>query len=75
MSPSLFSSFQENTKCESGFFADTCTPRVPIFAYILNKKDVNGGGQVGWIILQDYQAVWNAHINQNNFEQLCKYIY
>ena len=31
MSPSLFSSFQENTKCESSFFADTCTPRVPIF--------------------------------------------
>ena len=31
MSLSLFSSFQENTKCESSFFADTCTPRVPIF--------------------------------------------
>jgi hypothetical protein len=31
MSSSLFSSFQENTKCESCFFADTCTRRVPIF--------------------------------------------
>ena len=31
MSSSLFSSFQENTKCESRFFADTCTRRVPIF--------------------------------------------
>ena len=31
MSSSLFSSFQENTKCESSFIADTCTPRVPIF--------------------------------------------
>ena len=31
MSLSLFSSFQENTKCESSFFADTCTRRVPIF--------------------------------------------
>ena len=31
MSSSLFSSFQENTKCESSFFADTCTRRVPIF--------------------------------------------
>jgi hypothetical protein len=28
---SLFSSFQENTKCESSCFADTCTHRVPIF--------------------------------------------
>ena len=28
---SLFSSFQENTKCESSCFADTCTRRVPIF--------------------------------------------
>jgi hypothetical protein len=27
----LISSFQENTKCESSFFADTCTRRVPIF--------------------------------------------
>ena len=31
MSSSLFSSFQENTKCESSFFADTCTRRVAIF--------------------------------------------
>ena len=31
MSSSLSSSFQENTKCESSFFADTCTRRVPIF--------------------------------------------
>ena len=31
MSSSLFSSFQENTKCESRFFADTCTRCVPIF--------------------------------------------
>ena len=31
MSSSLFSSFQENTKCESTFFADTCTCRVHIF--------------------------------------------
>jgi hypothetical protein len=31
MTSSLFSSFQENTKCESRFFADTCTRRVPIF--------------------------------------------
>ena len=31
MSSSLFSSFQENTKCESSFFADTCTCCVPIF--------------------------------------------
>ena len=31
MSSSLFSSFQKNTKCESRFFADTCTCRVPIF--------------------------------------------
>jgi hypothetical protein len=34
MSFSLFSSFQENTKCESSFFADTCTRRVPIFLFI-----------------------------------------
>ena len=31
MPSSLFSSFQENTKYESSFFADTCTRRVPIF--------------------------------------------
>ena len=31
MSSSLFSSFQENTKCESSFFANTCTCHVPIF--------------------------------------------
>ena len=31
MSSSLFSSFQGNTKCESSFFADTCTLCVPIF--------------------------------------------
>ena len=31
MSSSLFSSFQENTKCESRYFADTCTLSVPIF--------------------------------------------
>jgi hypothetical protein len=33
MTSSLFSSFQENTKCESLFFADTCTRRVPIFLF------------------------------------------
>jgi hypothetical protein len=27
----IYSSFQENTKCESSCFADTCTRRVPIF--------------------------------------------
>jgi hypothetical protein len=31
MSSLLFSSFQGNTKCESSFFADTCTLWVPIF--------------------------------------------
>jgi hypothetical protein len=31
MSSSLFSSFQGNTKCQSSFFADTCTLCVPIF--------------------------------------------
>ena len=36
MSSSLFSSFQGNTKCESSFFADTCTLCVPIF---LNRDD------------------------------------
>ena len=36
MSSSLFSSFQENTKCESSFFADTCTRRVPIFLLCLH---------------------------------------
>ena len=35
MTSSLFSSFQENTKCESLFFADTCTRRVPIFGIVL----------------------------------------
>jgi hypothetical protein len=34
MSSSLFSSFQENIKYESSFFADTCTRRVPIFIYV-----------------------------------------
>jgi hypothetical protein len=32
MSSLLFSSFQGNTKCESSFFADTCTRCVPIFS-------------------------------------------
>jgi hypothetical protein len=31
MSSSLFSSIQENTKCKSTVFADTCTRCVPIF--------------------------------------------
>jgi hypothetical protein len=35
MSSLLFSSFQENTKCESSFFADTCTRSVPIFILIV----------------------------------------
>jgi hypothetical protein len=35
----LFSSFQENTKCESSFFEDTCTRRVPIFKYVQMVKD------------------------------------
>jgi hypothetical protein len=33
---SLFSSFQENTKCESSSFADTCTHRIPIFYELSN---------------------------------------
>jgi hypothetical protein len=33
MSSSLFSSLQGNTKCESSFFADTCTRCVPIFIH------------------------------------------
>ena len=35
MSSLLFSSFQGNTKCESSFFADTCTRCVPIFVNAL----------------------------------------
>ena len=35
MSSSLFSSFQGNTKCESSFFANTCTLCVPIFVDVL----------------------------------------
>ena len=46
MSSSLFSFFQENTKCLSCFFADTCTRRVPIFVsakqiYCYRKRNVN----------------------------------
>ena len=37
MSSSLFSSFQENTKCESHFFADTCTLSVPILSKYLKR--------------------------------------
>jgi hypothetical protein len=37
MSSSLFSSFQENTKCESSFFADTCMRRVPIFLIVFSE--------------------------------------
>jgi hypothetical protein len=41
----LISSFQENTQCESSFFADTCTRRVPIFVsakqiYCYRKRTV-----------------------------------
>ena len=41
MSSSLFSSFQENTKCESSFFADTCTRRVPIFSQVMWSNYIN----------------------------------
>jgi hypothetical protein len=40
MSSSLFTSFQENTKCESSFFADTCTRRVPIFIIAIRKTSI-----------------------------------
>ena len=39
MSSSLSSSFQENTKCESSFFADTCTRRVPIFILVVTHQE------------------------------------
>jgi hypothetical protein len=39
MSSSLFSSFQGNTKCESSFFADTCTLCVPIFDVAMGSFD------------------------------------
>ena len=42
MSSSLFSSFQENTKCESSFFADTCTRRVPIFNSLSTIYNMSG---------------------------------
>ena len=52
MSSSLFSSFQENTKCESSFFADTCARRVPIFNSVtkakfdkLKKLETTAGGR------------------------------
>ena len=41
MSSSLFSSFQGNTKCESSFFADTCTLCVPIFIEIITAVGKN----------------------------------
>jgi hypothetical protein len=49
MSSSLFSSFQENTKCESSFFADTCTRRVPIFLACPQKKSL-----AFWLLLASF---------------------
>ena len=51
MTSSLFSSFQENTKCESLFFADTCTRRVPIF-YIFHH-----GGSTERELYGDLRAI------------------
>jgi hypothetical protein len=51
MSSSLFSCFQENTKCESSFFADTCTCRVPIFCVELVLPHRNWQIQMVFIIL------------------------
>ena len=42
----LISSFQENTKCESTFFADTCTLCVPIFKLGIGE-DIDFSASVG----------------------------
>jgi hypothetical protein len=77
MSSSLFS-YQENTKCESSFFADTCTRRVPIFyeLWLGKSKEISNknhsfiplylylfGFQMAFIVAKNYTGALTIKSN------------
>jgi hypothetical protein len=76
MSSSLFSSFQENIKCESCFFADTCTRRVPIF---VSAKQIYMLSQTYRTVTVPYRMLTHSHsatslYNLSQFKPISDYV-
>ena len=65
MSSSLFSSFQENTKCESNFFADTCTRS---HTYLLSSVAFRLSKELN-------DALWFASLVLNEFSVSPTYVW